>query len=115
MIDVYDKVLEALKPIAPTYFDLFLDSKTETPCISYFEYGNVQHKESDILGWSNISFCIKVWGHKIKEVEPLSIKVDDAMKKLGFNRVSGNDMKENGLLCKILVYRALGWEKHKGE
>lgn len=62
MIDVKKELVNALKEATDlkVYYELFVDSNTPTPCITYLENKNTENKTSDIYGYSNIGFAIKI-------------------------------------------------------
>ena len=59
MVSGKKELVEALNTVAPTYYELFLDSKTKTPCISYIELSNIDDRVGDKLRYSRVSFTIK--------------------------------------------------------
>lgn len=50
-----DDIVAVLDTILPTYYELFVDSSTETPCITYREQDNYTEIQTDIMGYSRIS------------------------------------------------------------
>ena len=66
MIDYHSELVNALKTILPTHYEMTLTSKTTTPCISYMEINNYVSINGDTLGYSRIAYQIKVWGIKLK-------------------------------------------------
>lgn len=40
MTDNHKEIREALNKILPTHYELIINSKTETPCITYLELNN---------------------------------------------------------------------------
>ena len=110
MLDVKPDIVSELSEILPTYYEQFVDSTVSTPCISYFEYNNVQNETGDTLVYSEVTYCVKVWGKSVKDVADYSLLVDDTMSRLGFRRLSANELVNDGLICKVLLYRALGLE-----
>ena len=69
MIDYDAELVSALKTVLPTHYELALTSKTSTPCISYQERDNADTDTGDTLGYSRISYTIKVWGNEIKQIK----------------------------------------------
>lgn len=110
MLDVKTDVVSELKTILPTYYEQFVDSTVSTPCITYFEYNNVQNETGDTLVYSEVTYCVKVWGKSISDVSTYSVYVDAVMCQNGFRRISSNELVNDGLICKVLLYRALGLE-----
>lgn len=60
MLDVKPQLVTALNKILPTYYELFVDSKTPLPCITYLEAGNSDNLTGDTLGYSDITFNVKI-------------------------------------------------------
>lgn len=114
MID-YDKELRsALSKILPTYYEMVLTSKTETPCISYMETNNYYVAIGDNLGYSRITYQVKVWGINIEDLKKYALQIDAALRPLGFARVASGELKDpNGVMIqKILTYEALASENY---
>ena len=66
MVDFHANLVAALETILPTHYELFLHSGLTTPCISYMELTNNDEETGDTLGYSSISYQVKVWGNKIE-------------------------------------------------
>lgn len=115
MIDYHKSLVSALNNILPTHYEMTLTSKTPTPCISYMELNN--YSETDIInstvGYSRISYQIKVWGNNIADLQEYSLQVDNALRSLGFKRISSGELYDNQstMIQKILTYEALAFEK----
>ena len=60
MIDYHYELVNALKTILPTHYEMTLTSKTTTPCISYMEINNYVSINGETLGYSRIAYQIKV-------------------------------------------------------
>lgn len=110
MLDASKQLIETLSPILPTFYELFVDSNTPIPCITYLQSGDSIHVDGDTLCFSDISFNIKIWARTKQEIEQYKIKIDDALRPIGYRRVSYNEMSDKNLLCGILIYRGLGIE-----
>ena len=110
MLDVKPKIIEELSKILPVSYEVFEDSDTSVPCITYIEYMNKDNKTGDTIGYSNIGYTITVWTNSLKDQADYSKLVDKAMRDIGFKRVSSNEMVENNLFRKILDYEGLGFE-----
>ena len=65
MINYDVEIVSALKTVLPTHYELALTSKTATPCISYQERDNADIETGDTIGYSRISYTVKVWGNEI--------------------------------------------------
>lgn len=113
MIDFTPSLVAELNKILPTYYEMILTSKTPTPCISYLELNNSATDIGDTVGYSRITYQVKVWGNDIKTVTKYALEVDKALKPLGFKRISSGDMHDNQstLIQRILTYEALALEE----
>lgn len=113
MIDYNSRLVTALKEILPTYYELTLTKGTKTPCISYQERNNAAEDEGDTLGYSRISYTVKVWGTDIEEITAYALQVDVALRALGFKRVSATELydRNSTMIQKILTYEALALEE----
>ena len=93
MIDYSPTLVSELKTIGlPVHYELFLTKDTEVPCISYQEGSNMAREEGDTLWYSEVNYRIKVWSKRQSELVSYSLKIDDLMRRLGFVRVSTNDL-----------------------
>ena len=113
MIDYHKELVSALETVLPTHYELALTKETKVPCISYQERNNYVEVNGDTLGYSHISFTIKVWGRFIDmaAIQQAVLDVDAALRPLGFKRVSANELYQEPILQKILVYEATGLEQ----
>ena len=68
MLDYKPLLIRELSAILPTYYELFVDSNTETPCITIMESNNAAQEEGDTIRFSRISFNIKIWGDDISVI-----------------------------------------------
>ena len=112
MID-YDKhIISALENILPVHYEMALTSKTKTPCISYMEINNYVSANGDTLGYSYITYQIKVWGNDKNVLQTYAIEIDKALRELGFKRISSGELYDNNstMIQKILTYEALALE-----
>ena len=112
MIDYHSNMVSALETVLPTHYEMALTSRTQTPCISYMERTNYAHANGDTLGYSYISYQIKVWGHDIAEVQQYAQEIDNILRPLGWKRISSGEMYDNNstMIQKILTYEALASE-----
>lgn len=113
MIDYHTKLVGALNSILPTHYEMTLHSGLETPCISYMELSNIATDVGDTLGYSRLQYQIKVWGTKIKDLQKYALRIDNALRPLGFKRVGCNEMYDNNsaMIQKIMTYEAFGFER----
>lgn len=112
MIDFHSDIFSALNSVLPTHHELALTSKEATPCISYQERNNADEQTGETLGYSRISFTVKVWSAKISELQYYSLEIDKVLRPLGFKRVSTTELADRNstMKQKILTYEALGLE-----
>ena len=75
MIDYDKELVAALSTILPTHYEMNLYRGLPTPCISYQERSNVQQESGDTLGYSRLSYTIKVWSKSAKEIQEYALKV----------------------------------------
>lgn len=113
MINYHTELRNALNDILPTYYELVLHSGIETPCISYMERNNYVEANGDTIGYSKISYQIKIWSHSIAEIQDYVIQVDDVLRQMGFKRTSSGELYDinSTMIQKILVYEALANEE----
>lgn len=114
MIDYHSQIVSALKAVLPTYYEMALTNKIETPCISYMETNNYSATETTgaSLGYSRLTYQVKVWGNDIAIVQGYAVKVDEVLRPLGFKRVSSGELYDHNstMMQKILTYEALALE-----
>ena len=111
MIDYKPILVTQLKTIAlPVYYEMFVDSSTPIPCITYIETQNDSLIEGDKLGYSTLSYQIKVWGNSVATLEEYAAVIDSKMRELGFIRSNANELWIDGLGQKILKYSAIAHE-----
>ena len=117
MIDYHKKLVDALKTILPTHYEMVLHSGLYTPCISYMELNNSVDNAGDTLEYSRITYQVKVWGKDIAQLQKYSLEVDSVLKPIGFKRISSGELYDNStsMIQKILTYEALAKETFKKE
>lgn len=115
MIDYNKEIVKALSTVLPTHYEMTLTSKTATPCISYQERNNYVSANGDTLGYSRISYTVKVWAKDIATIQKYVQEVDDVLRLLGFVRVSTGELYDNqsSMIQKIMTYEALALEDFK--
>lgn len=86
----------------------------KVPCISYMEINNCVSTYGDKLSYSRIKYQIKVWANDIKEIQDYSLKIDDALRPLGWVRISSGELYDNQstMIQKIMTYEALAVESY---
>ena len=76
MIDYTKSLVEALKTILPTHYELTVKSGTETPCITYQERNNAAQEQGETIGYSRITYTVKVWGYDLEQLNDYAIQID---------------------------------------
>lgn len=112
MVDYSKEIVNALKTILPTHYEMALTSKEKTPCISYLELNNAATDTGDTLGYSRVSYQIKVWGNEIATIQEYALEIDRKLKPMGFKRISSGELydKTSTMIQKILTYEGLALE-----
>ena len=113
MIDYNKQLVATLKTILPTYYELALVSGTQTPCISYSEINNYVDVNGDTLGYSKITYQVKVWGTDIEVLQKYAVQIDSALRKLGFTRISTGELydRNSAMIQKIMTFEATAYEE----
>jgi hypothetical protein len=114
MINFHKELVSALKQVLPTHYEMALTSKTATPCISYMETNNYSSTTGDTLGYSVITYQIKVWAHSLEDIQNYSLLIDNVLRPIGFKRIATNELYDNNstMIQKILTYEALASENY---
>lgn len=114
MIDYNKELVSALSAVLPTSHELALTSKNPVPCISYQERNNFVLANGDTLGYSNLSFTVKVWANSVAEIMRYALEVDAVLRPLGFKRTSCNELydRNSTMIQKIMTYEATGLEHY---
>lgn len=115
MVNYHKELVKALNNILPTYYEMILHSGIKTPCISYMETNNYSATETlgASVGYSRLSYQIKVWSNKIEDLQEYSLKIDAALRAIGFKRISTTELYDmnSTMMQKILNYEALAYEE----
>jgi hypothetical protein len=116
MIDYDKEIKSALNTVLPTHFEMALKKGTETPCISYMELSNVDTVTGETLGYSRLVFQVKVWGHRIADLNKYALEIDRVLRPLGFKRTSANPLYDpnSTMIQKIMTYEANALEEYIG-
>ena len=114
MINYHTNLVSALNNILPTHYEMALTSKTNTPCISYMELNNYVAEYGSNITYSRITYQIKIWSNDIAEIQDYTLQVDEALRSLGFKRISSGELYDNQstMIQKILTYEALAKEQY---
>lgn len=110
MLDCKTQLVKSLNTILPTYYELFCDSSTPKPCITYIESQNNTVANGDTLGYSTVGYTIKLWGTDLAILMPYTNQIDTTMRGLGYIRTAYNELTFNGNYELIFTYQGLGLE-----
>ena len=112
MIDNHTNLVKTLNEILPTHYEMALTSKTQVPCISYMELNNYVEVNGSTIGYSRITYQVKVWGNDIALLQHYAQEIDKALRPIGFKRIASNELYDNNsaMIQKILTYEALALE-----
>lgn len=116
MINYHSQLVTALEKVLPTHYEMVLHSGIDTPCISYMELNNadVIGATGETLGYSRLTYQIKVWGRDLAEIQNYVLEVDKVLRPIGFSRISTNELYDNQstMIQKILTYEAMALENY---
>jgi hypothetical protein len=113
LIDLHKELVETLKTILPTYYEMNLTSDTDTPCISYMEISNIpitaQHNPICTFGYSRVNMQVKVWGTNLATIQDYAKQIDNKLRPIGWKRTSSTELYDNqsSMIQKILGYEAI--------
>lgn len=110
MIVENKEIQAALSTLLPTYYELFLDKSAAIPCISYIPNDNRVDVQGDTMGYSYVSFKVKLWAKTVEDIETYSPQIDDIMREMGYVREQITELSADGVICRIMVYQGLGKE-----
>ena len=107
MVDYHSGLVSALETVLPTHYELNLH-------ISYQETNNYDHKTGDTLGYSYVSYRVKVWANDIATIQKYALMIDKVLHPIGFKRVSSGELhdKTSTMIQKIMTYEALALEDY---
>lgn len=114
MYNPYPEVVNALKTIGlPVHYELVLHSGLDTPCISYMLINNAANVAGDTLGYSNLAFQIKTWGHDLTKLVEYLQEVDIVLRPLGWKRTNYNELGDpnSTMIQCIATYEAMCLEQ----
>ena len=115
MIDYHKQLVSALKEIGlPTHYEMVLHRGLETPCISYMELNNSVDSNGDTIGYSRITYQVKVWSNEIADLQKYALAIDNVLRPLGWKRISAGELYDNNstMAQRILTYEGLGYERY---
>lgn len=114
MIDYHSSLVSALKTVLPTHYEMALTANTKVPCISYMETNNYVSHNGSTLGYSRITYQIKVWANDIRAIQRYAREVDAVLRPLGFTRIASGELYDNNssMIQKIMTYEGLALENY---
>ena len=114
MVDYHSNLVSALNTVLPTHYEMALTSKTATPCISYMETNNYSSSTGDTVGYSFITYQVKVWANDIAAIQRYALEIDAVLRPLGFKRIASGELYDNAstMIQKIMTYEALAYENY---
>ena len=114
MIDYHAELVKVLSGILPTHYEPMLTASTPTPCISYLETNNYDAETGDTLGYSWLSYQVKVWGTSIADLQGYALEIDKALRPLGFERTACSELgdKNSAMIQKIMTYEGMALENY---
>lgn len=114
MINYHETLVSALSKVLPTHYEMALHSGLATPCISYMETNNYTSESGDTLGYSRITYQVKVWGTSIADLQKYALQIDDVLRPLGWKRIASGELYDNNsaMIQKILTFEALASETY---
>lgn len=117
MVNYHKTMVSTLNSILPTHYELVLHRGLVTPCISYMLLDNPTTAKGDTLEYSSIQYQIKVWGNRLEEIEDYALKIDNALRPLGWTRKNVKELhdRESTMIQKIMTYEANALEEFNKE
>ena len=79
------------------------------------ELNNYSSETGDTLGYSRITYQIKVWSNDIGEIQNYALKIDEVLRPLGFKRIASGELYDNqsSMIQKVMTFEALGLESYE--
>lgn len=114
MIDFHKELRSALESVGlPVHYEMALHSGLSVPCISYMEKNNYTSAAGDTLGYSYITYQVKVWANDIAIIQRYALEVDKALRPVGFKRIASGELYDNNssMIQKVMTYEAFASEK----
>lgn len=113
MINYHKEMVSALNTVLPVHYELALTKNIKTPCISYQELNNYVSINGDTIGYSRISYRVKVWGNDLGLLQEYALQIDNVLRPLGFTRTSSGELYDinSTMIQKILTYEAQALEQ----
>ena len=113
MYNAHPEFVEALKTIGlPVHYEMTLHSGLATPCISYMNLQNAVRANGDTLGYSDLSYQVKVWANDIGTILMYAQDIDAALRPLGWTRTNYTELYDinSTMIQGIMNYEAMASE-----
>lgn len=113
MYNAHPEFVEALKTIGlPVHYEMTLHSGLATPCISYINVQNKVYANGDTLGYSDLSYQVKVWANDIAVIMQYSQEIDNVLRPLGWKRTNYIELYDinSTMIQGIMNYEAMASE-----
>lgn len=114
MINYHTNLVSALNTVLPTHYEMALTANTSVPCISYMETNNYVSHNGSTLGYSVVTYQVKVWANDIGTIQKYALEVDEVLRPLGFTRIASGELYDNesSMIQKIMTYQGLALENY---
>lgn len=113
MVDYKPTLVAELNQLGyPVFYELFIDSDTPTPCITYQQSNDeVVTEANNNVRYSRQKYIIKVWvKDDLATLAAISSLLDDKMFSLGFTRLTYNELWYDNNVVGIFTYQGLAKE-----
>lgn len=114
MYNAHPEIVSALNTVGiPVHYELVLHSGLETPCISYFPLQNRTNVNGDTVGYSDLSYQIKIWANNIALIMQYAQEIDNVLRPFGWRRSNYNELYDTNstMIQGIMTYEAMASEK----
>ena len=95
-------------PVVPD--ELFANSATSIPCITYTPVANDDIYVGDTMSYARIAFLVKIWVERVEDFYTHAETIDTNLKALGYTREMLGTQKTKEITQYILRYSATGYE-----
>lgn len=113
MYNAHPELVTALKTIGlPVHYEMVLHSGLDVPCISYMAISNSVNMNGDTLGYSNLSYQVKIWANDIAIIVQYAQMIDAVLRPLGWSRTNYNELYDinSTMIQGIMNYEAMASE-----
>ena len=112
MYDAHKELVVALKTILPTHYEMTLHEGLAVPCISYMNLQNAVRANGDTLGYSDLSYQVKVWANDIATIMQYAQEIDKTLRPLGWKRTNYTELYDmnSTMIQGIMNYEAIASE-----